>query len=622
MQDVDAVRGAPSSEVPSGDPNPAMQSPSSGTEGTARRSTRWIGCRKALALAALSALAFALSFPLSGSLVVGWPLAFVWPALLAAAVTRTRGIRELAIVVAPPFFLAFLAHEWWMQTVTELGMPVLVLYLTAWTVVLAWVLRRMAGRGRESGELSSSGEISRTLPWILVIPAALVAIEFLRGDVICTGYAWFFVAHPLVEWREVAQIASLGGGWALTALAGVVAGGILDGVTGQGRRRLISPALAVAALTATWVFGSVRVGHLDPLADRADTPADSYVLLVQTNVPMSNKLAWSPEAQVDDFVASALLTIEEASRAKAAGKQIAVAVWPETMVPGFGFEPESLETLVRGPYFPGDRFAEGLSDLSRRLGAPIIAGSAAYEGLRVDGNRFRWDQQFNSAYLVDPTGPLARTDKIYLTPFGETMPIISRSDWLEAQLLALGAEGMTFDLESADEPTILRVPSVVQGEAPTSAASTDKALAVGVPICFEITMPWASRRIAFDGGERQADILINISNDGWFGASHLGRRQHLQVAQLRAIELDTAVLRSVNTGVSAWIDRTGRVRQTEPAEEAGAVLARIEPSEGTPLSARLGDSVAWCALGVCVLSCTLRRNPRATRRGVPHDGRT
>ena len=553
----------------------------------------------ALILATLSALTFALSFPLSGSFVAGWPLTFVWPALLAAAASRTRGLRELLLAVAPPFAFAFLAHEWWMHTVTELGMPVLVLYLTAWTVVLAWLLRTMGANNNASRRWS--------LPWILAIPCALTAVEFLRGDVVCTGYAWFFAAHPLIEWREVAQIASIGGGWLLTALAGFVAGGLLDAFQGNGRWRFITPTIAALCLIGAWTFGAARVEQLDRLVDRADAPNDQYILLVQTNVPMSNKLAWSPEAQVDDFVASALLTIEEAARAKASGKKVAAAVWPETMVPGFGFERESLETLTRGQYFPGDRFAEGLMDLSRRIDAPLIAGSAAYEGLRVEGNRFRWDQQFNSAYLVDATGPRERTDKIYLTPFGETMPIISNSDWLEAQLLALGAEGMTFDLESAEEPRILEIPM-------GSTAET-KPLSVGVPICFEITMPWASRRIGFHEGERQADVFVNISNDGWFGPSRLGRRQHLQVAQLRAIELDTAVLRSVNTGVSAWIDRTGRLRATAEAEEAGAVLARVEPSEGVPLSARLGDAVAWCALAACVLSCVLSTTTLGKRRG-------
>jgi apolipoprotein N-acyltransferase len=590
--------------------------------------------RSAQLLAVLAAFAFALSFPLSASFVHGWPFAFVWPALFAAAVARTNGLRELIVVVAPPFFCAFLAHEWWMHTVTQLGMPVLVLYLTAWTVVVAWVVRCMGCGGHDQSGSGADAENPRrlpwslpwSLPWIIVLPLALVAIEFLRGDFVCTGYAWFFTAHPLVEWREVAQIASLGGGWLLTAFAGVIAGGVLDGCTASRRVRVVSPTVAALTLAAAWIFGAARVAEFDRIASRADTPDDSYVLLVQTNVPMSNKLAWSPEGQVEDFVASALLTIEEASRAKAAGKRVVVAVWPETMVPGFGFEPESLATLTRGQYFPGDRFAEGLADLSRRINAPIIAGSAAYEGLRVEDARFRWDQQFNSAYLVDSTGPLARTDKIYLTPFGETMPIISRSDWLEAQLLALGAEGMTFDLESAEEPRILRLsPEPTAGG--TSAGNVSPAatpantpgqtaLSVGVPICFEITMPWASRRIAFDGGERQAEVLVNISNDGWFGSSRLGRRQHLQVAQLRAIELDTAVLRSVNTGVSAWIDRTGRVRASEPAEEAGAVLARVERSSGTPLAARLGDSVAWCAVGACVILCALRNRPFVTRLSV------
>lgn len=541
----------------------------------------------AVALASIAALAFLLSFPLGRDATGGWPLVFAWPALLAAAASRSGGWRGIAACVAPPFFLAILWHEWWMREVTALGMPVLVLYLTAWMVALGWLLARLGGpRGAR-------------LPWIVAIPVALVAIEFLRGDLVCTGYAWFFAAHPLVEWREVAQIASLGGGWALSALAGVVAGGLLDAWTARTWRRIASPIVAGALLGAASLFGSTRVAALDAIASAPGAASDQCVLLVQTNVPMSNKLAWSPEDQVEDFLAGARITIDGMKRARADGRATALAVWPETMVPGFGLEPESLRTLVGGGYYPGDRFAQALDDLSRAIDAPLLVGSPAYEGLRVEGNRFAWDRQFNSAYLVDGregAPPTTRTDKIYLTPFGETMPIISNFDWLEAQLLALGAEGMTFDLEAADAPT------------PITVGVGEGALKVGVPICFEITMPWASRRIAFAGGERVAAILLNLSNDGWFGPSELGRRQHLQVACLRAIELDTAVLRSVNTGYSAWIDRTGRIRHMLGANESGSIVARLEPSEGVPLAARLGDGVAWCALVLAVVSLFPRRS--------------
>ncbi|MCE2883589.1 MAG: apolipoprotein N-acyltransferase [Planctomycetaceae bacterium] len=557
--------------------------PANAADGTRRTPSR----RTAIVLAALGAVAFLLSFPLGRDATWGWPFVFAWPALLAAAAARSGGWRGIAACVAPPFFLAILWHEWWMHEVTVLGMPVLVVYLTAWTVVLAWLLARLGGGG------------GARLPWIASIPIALVAVEFLRGDLVCTGYAWFFAAHPLVEWREVAQVASLGGGWALSALAGVVAGGLLDAFVGSGPRRIVSPAVAVALLAASLLFGRARIAPFDELAARPSEPGQPAAVLVQTNVPMSNKLAWSPEDQVEDFLGGARLTIDGAKRARNDGYAVAVAVWPETMVPGFGLEPESIQTLVGGGYYPGDRFAQAVTDLSRAIDAPLLAGSPAYEGLRVEGNRFVWDRQFNSAYLVDGRDggpPTSRTDKIYLTPFGETMPIISRSDWLEAQLLALGAAGMTFDLEAADAPRPIRI------------GTGDAAFDAGVPICFEITMPWASRRIAFADGKRVADVLFNLSNDGWFGPSELGRRQHLQVACLRAIELDTAVLRSVNTGYSAWIDRTGRIRRVLGANEPGSIVVRLEPSEGVPLAARVGDGVAWCALVLAVVSLLLRRS--------------
>lgn len=538
------------------------------------------------AFAALSALAFALSFPLSETMVSGWPLAFAWPALLAAAAWTAPGARVLAACVAVPYFAAFLAHQWWMSEVTALGMPVLVCYLTGWTVVLALLVRGLGGF-RGAGRW----------PMAVALPVALVSVEFLRGDLVCTGYAWFFAAHPLVEWPALAQTASLGGGWLLTGVAAAVGGAVIDLALGRGRRRVASPAVVGALFCALLVFGSMRLDRLD----RAAPDGELRLLVVQTNLPMSNKIAWSPEAQVRDFLDFARLTLRGADDVRRAGADIDAAVWPETMVPGFGLEPESIRTLVEGGYSPGDRFAEALRELAERLGAPLLVGSPAYLGLRAEGQRWRWDRQFNSAYLVDRDGPIARTDKIFLTPFGETMPIISRFDWLEQRLLDLGAHGMTFDLDVADAPRAFEV-----------ARDTAGPVRVGVPICFEITAPWASRRIAFDRGARTAEVLVNISNDGWFAWSRAGRRQHLQVAQLRAAELATPVVRAANTGMSASIDAAGRVVARLGSEIDGTLVAKAAPAQGVPLAARVGDGVAWCALAAAVLGFALNRR-RATR---------
>ncbi|MEY2716243.1 MAG: hypothetical protein RIT24_2586 [Planctomycetota bacterium] len=530
--------------------------------------------RASAVFGALSALAFALSFPLSESYVGGWPLAFIWPALFAAAVWRAPRPSALGWTIGVPFFAAFLAHEWWMRHITELGMPVLVLYLTAWTVLCALVLRGLSvGRGGRP-----------RWPFALSVPVALVAIEYLRGSLICSGYAWFFTAHPLVEWTSVAQIASLGGGWMLTALAGLVGGAAVDSQIGATRVRWIAPSIAALLVCAAAVFGSTRVAAIDSASESAPR---ARLLVVQTNLPMSNKLAWPPEQQIEDFLVFARQTIDGAKAAREQGGAIDLALWPETMLPGLGLEPESLRALVAGNYYPGDRYDEALRDLSTRIDAPLLVGSPAYLGLRVEGNRFAWDRQFNSAYLVGADGMRARTDKIYLTPFGEMMPIISNWDWLEAQLLALGAAGMTFDLDAAASPNQFTI------------QSGGAALRIAVPICFEITQPWASRRIAFPDGVRAADVVVNLSNDGWFGGSRAGRRQHLQVAQLRAIELGTPVVRCVNTGLSAAIDPVGRVEQLLPGEAPGTFVATPAVGKDRPLSVVVGD---WGAILACLVA--------------------
>lgn len=540
----------------------------------ARRDAAVSRARASFAWGVLSALLFALSFPLSERFVAGWPLAFAWPACLALAVRAAPRPLSLWWTVGIPFFAAFLGHELWMRHITELGMPVLVLYLAGWTVLLALLVRRMGD-----------------WPMAFVLPVALVAIEYLRGSLVCSGYAWFFAAHPLVEWNEIAQVAALGGGWLLTALAGLVGGAAVDVFTRRDRARALSPAVAAIAVLAALGYGHARIEAHDLDTDEAERPR---LLVVQTNLPMSNKLAWEPEQQVEDFLAFARQTIDGAKAAREQGAPIDLALWPETMVPGVGLEPESLRALVEGNYYPGNRYEEALRDLATRIEAPLLVGSPAYLGLRVEGNRFAWDRQFNSAYFVGPEGSRGRTDKIYLTPFGEMMPIISNWDWLEAKLLALGAGGMTFDLDAATVPAQFKCDAKF-GE-----------FAIAVPICFEITQPWASRRIVFPEGKRAAGIVVNLSNDGWFASSRAGRRQHLQVAQLRAIELGTPVVRCVNTGISASIDAVGRIEASLEPEVAGALVAKPMPAEGRPPAVAIGDAVAYAALFLAIVGVARR----------------
>jgi apolipoprotein N-acyltransferase len=193
------------------------------------------------------------------------------------------------------------------------------------------------------------------------------------------------------------------------------------------------------------------------------------------------------------------------------------------------------------------------------------------------------------------------------------MPIISRSDWLEEKLLAFGAPGMSFDL--------------VEGEGPVRFELTrpdGRTVRLATPICFEDTVGWVCRALVYEGGQRKVDLLVNLSNDGWFGWSDAGRRQHLLHARMRTIELGVPMVRSANTGLSVLIDRTGRVTawlpEEAPAPGRGSVAGTLAVTpqlvlaeDGVPgtMYGRIGDLVAWIALAAAAVVVALAR-PRTT----------
>jgi apolipoprotein N-acyltransferase len=259
------------------------------------------------------------------------------------------------------------------------------------------------------------------------------------------------------------------------------------------------------------------------------------------------------------------------------------------MLPGYGLEPETIRTLVDGGYFPGDSFSRTAQRLARRLGVPLLVGSPCFLGLRAEGIRWRWDAQYNSAYLVDGDPPYQRYDKVFLTPFGETMPYISAWPWLEDKLLALGAPGMQFDLDAAAGITRLRLGDTIT---------------LATPICFEDTVAPLCRRMVHEDGRKVADLLVNLSNDGWFGGHDAGREQHAQAARFRCIENRVPMIRAVNTGMTVAVDSGGRLigragsGRYGRARGPGELRAELPLDSRCTVYGRVGDLWGWVCLVV------------------------
>ncbi|MFN7920873.1 MAG: apolipoprotein N-acyltransferase [Bryobacteraceae bacterium] len=251
----------------------------------------------------------------------------------------------------------------------------------------------------------------------------------------------------------------------------------------------------------------------------------------------------------------------------------AVALDPERPHPPLLLWPESPAPL----YFEADAgFRQEVQRLARLAKSSFLFGTVLF----TPGGA-----PLNSAQMVGPEGnPVARYDKMYLVPFGEFIPPMF--GWINRITQEAG------DFEPGTRFQVM------------SAAGHG----VGAFICYESAFPHLVRRFAEGGGE----VLVNMTNDGYFGRS-AARQQHLLLARMRAVENRRWLLRPTNDGYTAAIDPAGRVRaRLEPFQATAGRLGFSWIRENT-LYSRYGDWFAWgcLALGLGLyLAALLPSKPR------------
>jgi apolipoprotein N-acyltransferase len=232
----------------------------------------------------------------------------------------------------------------------------------------------------------------------------------------------------------------------------------------------------------------------------------------------------------------------------AAAQRPDLIVWPETASP----------TILRqDPELLG-----ALRELSGRWQVPLLVGTVDV----ADTGRPR-----NTAFLLTGAGIVGRYDKIHLVPFGEFVPLAEVIGFVR------GWAEFISELEPGSRTVVFQGPP-----AP-----------LGVVICYEGIFPDLFRRFV-QGGAR---LMVNMTNDGWFGRTE-GPLQHLGMYPLRAVEHRTAVVRAANTGVSAFIDPTGRIIGTLGLFQRGNLIGEVPLRRTTTLYTRLGDWLPYLALTV------------------------
>jgi apolipoprotein N-acyltransferase len=397
-------------------------------------------------------------------------------------------------------------------------------------------------------------------PVTLVAPLTMVALELVYWLI----FPWYYAITQ--AWvTPVIQVAELGGPLAVTFVLVLVNGALYDLLTIRPRpwRRALAAGLVVAASVG---FGLVRIAQVR--AGRAAAPK-LKVGLVQANFGILEGRR-RRLAQLE-------LATERRLSAELEAQGAELVVWPESAYP-YWYDRAQTED-----------YSDERQTVSRGLHIPLIIGA-----LTQDADA---PYPYNSALLVQPGGHLAgRFDKNYLLLFGEYIPFYESIPWFkrwvpEASNLARGRDVTAFPVGP---------------------------YRVAPMICYEDIIPRFGRRLA----ALHPQLFVNITNDAWFGRTS-EPWQHLALAVFRAVEHRVDLVRAVNTGVSAFIDATGRVyRQSDavdpeltPGQGPVTLLDEVAMVEAHGLYGVLGDSFGYAdALALAALAVVAWRRARAARR--------
>ncbi|MBK8269262.1 MAG: apolipoprotein N-acyltransferase [Planctomycetes bacterium] len=206
------------------------------------------------------------------------------------------------------------------------------------------------------------------------------------------------------------------------------------------------------------------------------------------------------------------------------------------------------------------------SNVSFVIGATAMEWKPTAIPARVD--------RYNSAYLLVPGAvkPVARYDKRHVVLFGEYVPFRYTMPWLYNWLYSLTPfpkDGKHYSLSMGESYSTFSFPS---------ASNKKRVFRAAAPICYEEIMPYITREFTHgnESGRKEIDLLVPISNDGWFAHS-TELEQHLAAGVFRAVENRIAVARSVNTGASAMIYPNGKIHSR--VEMMPDQVANLDPLE-------------------------------------------
>lgn len=369
---------------------------------------------------------------------------------------------------------------------------------------------------------------NNSLRTIVAFPALWVAFEILRGWLF-TGFPWLYMGYSQIG-NQLVSFAPIGGVW-LVSWAGVFTASILYCYINyfylhKDNKKYLGLLFGLLLMLWGTAFGLRQMVWTHPTLKKLN------VTLVQGNI--AQLLRWDPEyiAQIVEIYQ----TLTASALAKEAQNDL--IIWPEGAIPVSLPMSQSLFNDMASILQPRDMalisgVPTQLSDKTSYYNTLVVAGSGS------------------GVYY-----------KRHLVPFGEYVPF-------EKQLRGLIA---FFNLPMSN---------FIEGPK-NQGHLIVKDFRFAPAICYEIAYP-----IFVQGASKNADAILTVSNDTWFGKS-IGPFQHLQMAQFRAIETGKYVVRATNTGLTAIIDNRGKIINVAPQFEPAYITSEVVGYEGNTPWVRFG----------------------------------
>ena len=490
------------------------------------------------------------------------------------AASLLRDIRVAALIGWWFGFGYFLAGLWWLGAAFLVEADQFAWAMPFGIIGLPALLAAFPSVGCVVARILWSGGCGR----VFALATGLGLSEWLRA-VALTGFPWNDIGMVLGGNLVLGQVTSVVGLHGLTFLTVAIASApatIFDpqrpnhSGAAISIRRYRSTGIALFGVVLLALFGAIRLG-----VNPTEYVEKVRLRIVQPNLPQGEK--FKPENGPDILATHIRLSDRSTSPQTAGISTVTHLFWPESPFP-FLLSKNSQALAQIGKFLPP--------------GTVLVTGAARADRVGQDSaSKRRVTRYYNSIHIIDDKGVIRQTyDKSKLVPFGEYLP-------MAPLLQALGLK------------QFVHVPG---GFTAGSSAKTLDLPGIGMAsplICYEAIFPGLTTARTKSGIKPR--VLVNVTNDGWFGLT-TGPYQHLVQARLRSIEEGLPMIRVANTGISAVIDPMGRILYSLPLGVQGVIDGQLPNRARQTIFSKYGLTVpALIALLFLVLAMVFRFRARA-----------